>query len=395
MTPLLSLIVPTRERATYLFHCLRTCLASDEPGLEVLVMDNASSPETRAVVERVGDPRLRYLRSDTRLSMRDNFERGLDAARGEIICFLGDDDGILPGAVAEVISTFAALELEALSAARAHYFWPDLQAVRRNTSLLPRGRGIVVQESRTELRKLLSHNDYYRLPCLYHGFVRRTVADRIRQRQGGRFFMSNNADIYSAIALSMEGLRFAYSGSPLVINGASGRSNGASHFAAGAGGNEKSLWHKEDDLGFLPGFDGSMLMSSFIIDSTLRFARANPRTTLDDAFGVAAVREALEQETRLRLAAGWCEDAAYRPFATSGLERPAAGRMRWVSEAPSRPRKLLRAFLMTRPIDMQAEGISNIADAAILLGGLRTSRQVGLLHAPVRQVCAALRMARA
>ena len=103
------------------------------------------------------------------------------------------------------------------------------------------------------LPKVLDDNDYYRLPCLYHGFVRRSVVDRVKRRQG-RFFLSSQVDTLSLIALSMEKIRYAFSSSPLVINGGSARSNGASHFGGGTA-KEKTLWKQEDELGFLPGFE--------------------------------------------------------------------------------------------------------------------------------------------
>jgi glycosyltransferase involved in cell wall biosynthesis len=253
MTTSVSLIIPTRERAAYLEYAVRTCTDNPEPNLEILVLNNASTDHTDAVMQRIADPRVRYVRNDTRLSMRDNFEKGISLATGDILCFIGDDDGVFPNAIESALAIFAQHQVDAVSAARAHYFWPDLLAARRNTALLPRAKGVAIRQSRTELRRVLANHDYYRLPCLYHGFVKRSIVERVKRKQG-RFFLSSQVDMYSAIALSMEGISYAYSQAPLVINGASSRSNGASHFGGGAQ-QEKTLWQQEDDMGFLPGFE--------------------------------------------------------------------------------------------------------------------------------------------
>ena len=81
--PRYSIVVPTRSRHETLRSCLRTLVEQPHGNYEIVVADNASGPETRAVCESFRSPRLRYLRSDTPLSMNDNWERALDAARGE------------------------------------------------------------------------------------------------------------------------------------------------------------------------------------------------------------------------------------------------------------------------------------------------------------------------
>ena len=178
MNPELSIVVPTRDRAAYLQHSLLTCVDNRHTGIEVVVLDNASTDNTEAVVRAIGDPRVRYLRSSSRLSMRDNFERGLEAARGDVLCFIGDDDGVFPFTADTVLDLFNRYPVEAVSAARAHYFWPDLRASRRDTALLPRREGVSIRDSRTAVRTVLEDCDYYRLPCLYHGFVKRSVVEK-------------------------------------------------------------------------------------------------------------------------------------------------------------------------------------------------------------------------
>ena len=393
MAPTLSVIIPTRERANYLRYAIQTCTASREADLEILILDNASTDNTAETVSAVTDPRIRYERSDSRLSMRDNFERGVRLARGKILCFIGDDDGLMPNAAADALTIFSKYNVDAVSAARAHYFWPDLISPRRNTGLLPRGNGISVGNTREALKTLLEHCDYYRTPCLYHGFVKKDVVDRIAQRQG-RFFLSNQVDIFSAIALSAENLRYAYSQSPLIINGGSGRSNGASHFGGG-GDQEKKLWMQEDDIGFLPGFENSITMGAYLLESAIRYTAQSEGTSIMSMFESQTVHRTLAAEARARLAAGRSADEIDTLFKACDLP-PDAGkrRPRVDSPLPSRLRRLLRSYLANLPVNFESRNVVDVYGASRHFGRMIVDNEVGLLRNTGEQIRTSLRILR-
>jgi len=111
-TPLLSLCVPTYNRAALLGQSLDAAFSQIGPEeaarLEVLVVDNASSDGTPGVIEEAGrrSPHvpLRYLRNPENLGADGNFLRAIQMARGDFVYLLSDDDILLPGAVARLIS---------------------------------------------------------------------------------------------------------------------------------------------------------------------------------------------------------------------------------------------------------------------------------------------------
>lgn len=383
--PLLSIIIPTRDRARYLGASIATALQATDAPLEVLVLDNASADDTADVVSRIADPRLRYARSEQRLSMRDNFERGLSMAQGDYVGFIGDDDGIFAGAVNRVHAIFEDPEVQAIAAARAHYYWPDLVGDRRGSALLPRGRGVERRYSRDELSSLLATSDYYRLPCVYHGFVRRVL---IEQNRKDRFFLSSQVDIYSAIALSMTDIVFAFSHDPLVINGGSARSNGASHFGGGTT-EERQNWKQEDDLGFLPGFDNFATVGVLIIESALRYAQAFG-LMLTDIFPQAAIDRTMTSERAARTARG-------HPLAGFELAEAAAGSASKPFRTEhdiGRANRLVRSFLSSMPIDAAARGVGDVKQAADLLQSLVAQGRRRNFQRPFEQVRVAMRIAR-
>ncbi len=93
--PLISCIIPTRNRAELLHGAIASVLAQEACGAEIetIVVDDGSTDATREVV--VSFPGVRYLptRQGTAGGSRNV---GLTAARGEWIAFLDDDDLWLP-----------------------------------------------------------------------------------------------------------------------------------------------------------------------------------------------------------------------------------------------------------------------------------------------------------
>jgi glycosyltransferase involved in cell wall biosynthesis len=98
--PLVSIIVPTFNRAPFLERCLRSVLTQDYPRLECIVVDGASRDASVAILERIAlqDPRLRFV-SEPDCGEVDATNKGMDLARGDIMGVLASDDAYVPGAV--------------------------------------------------------------------------------------------------------------------------------------------------------------------------------------------------------------------------------------------------------------------------------------------------------
>lgn len=391
--PVLSLIIPTRERASYLASCLRTCVASPFERLEILVLDNASRDDTPevAAAAAASDPRIRYLRGERRLSMRDNFEKGVNESRGRYLGVIGDDDGIFPFTPQRVVELFETLEVEAVSAARAHYSWPDLLSPRAGMGLVPRGRGVEVRGARSRLRHLLRDDNYYQLPCIYHGFVARTAIKRAAAPQG-RFFVSSIVDAASSVALAMLDLRYAFSHSPLIINGGSRRSNGASQFGGGSE-QEQANWKVEDDLGYLPGFDDTETVGALIVETAVRSAMANPGRKLDDILDTQEVRATLLRELDMRRAKGRNEAEALLMFDSAGLSPPELQEHGLPVSRLHRLRRSARLFLDQRPLDLPAAGVVTVDQAADVMNDIVERGRTGVLHDLPSQLRVARKMA--
>lgn len=93
MDQLVSVIVPAYNVEAYIAKCLESLLHQTYRTIEIIVVNDGSTDATPAVIERIlpTDPRIHYLSQENGgLSAARN--AGLDAARGEYICFVDSDD---------------------------------------------------------------------------------------------------------------------------------------------------------------------------------------------------------------------------------------------------------------------------------------------------------------
>lgn len=89
-----SVIIPTYNRAHLISRAIRSAVANLVPGDEILVVDDASTDNTAEVVARCSGP-VRYLRT-AHGGAGAARNRGLEAARGDLVAFLDSDDEWYP-----------------------------------------------------------------------------------------------------------------------------------------------------------------------------------------------------------------------------------------------------------------------------------------------------------
>ncbi len=102
MSNSLTVIVPTYNRAEYVRQCLTALMQSGVPDLQVIVADDGSTDDTKAVVAAT-DPNALYLwqpNSGTPATARN---AAFALATGRYVGFLDCDDEWLPGVPAKVV----------------------------------------------------------------------------------------------------------------------------------------------------------------------------------------------------------------------------------------------------------------------------------------------------
>jgi glycosyltransferase involved in cell wall biosynthesis len=126
--PMVSVITPAYNVAPYIGQCIESVQAQTLSDWEMLIVDDASTDETPAVVQRyLDDPRLRYLRNEQNLGPGDARNRALDAARGEWIAVLDADDWIVPERLERLVAFAQAQGVEMV--ADLQVYWTEWESV--------------------------------------------------------------------------------------------------------------------------------------------------------------------------------------------------------------------------------------------------------------------------
>lgn len=97
--PFWSVVITVYNRTDFLQHCLASVLAQD-PGpdqMQIVVVDDCSSVAIAAIVEQVGNGRVEYRRNPRNLGLTNTFNAAVEAAIGQWVHLLHDDDWVLPG----------------------------------------------------------------------------------------------------------------------------------------------------------------------------------------------------------------------------------------------------------------------------------------------------------
>ena len=168
--------------------------------------------------------------------------------------FIGDDDGLYPGAIGTLNELVQRHKVEAVSSDHGAFIWPGhFLECEDGVLAVPLTHSAVVKNSILEARKVFAGKmPYQKLPWLYHGGAASLdLINRLRDGKG-RFFCSQIPDLYSAVALSLGTKEFLSVGIPLVIAGSSKHSTGASQLGnkAVGGDNPSAQFNAEGNIPF-------------------------------------------------------------------------------------------------------------------------------------------------
>jgi hypothetical protein len=94
--PLVTIAIPTFNRAALLQDCLAAACSQTYGNFEILVSDNASTDETAEILNNLSDRRLRFVRQEINIGLLRNLNELLEQARGDFVVFVPDDDRIAP-----------------------------------------------------------------------------------------------------------------------------------------------------------------------------------------------------------------------------------------------------------------------------------------------------------
>jgi glycosyltransferase involved in cell wall biosynthesis len=229
--PILSVIVPTHNRAHYALPTIEALLKlSDE--VEIVVSD--TSPED-AIGPKLatfeGHARVTHVRPPVGISVVHNFNRALAAASGDFVIFIGDDDLVTSHAVS-LAHWAKARDVDSVCFSfPVSYYWPDFKHQLRGDFYSASVRAAAFKgsvgrhDAAGALRAAASQLGVgvLEMPRAYAGMISMALARRIVDRHGA-LFGGVSPDIYSAALIASETTNCQFVDFPIVVPGNSGAS---------------------------------------------------------------------------------------------------------------------------------------------------------------------------
>ena len=205
MKPLLSIVIPTKNRQKYAFSTIKNILSIDHRSLELIVYDNSDSNILeKKLLECINDKRLVYHYENRPLPIVHNFDYSMKFVNGKYVCYIGDDDGINPE-IMKIIEWANKNNFNAIIPSHpVTYAWPSVKNSGKLT-IYPFTKKYKQIDVEKNLNIFLKSGAVYYLnyvvPRVYHGIVKRECFDQVYNKLG-YYFGGLSPDIFSSIAIS-------------------------------------------------------------------------------------------------------------------------------------------------------------------------------------------------
>ncbi len=114
--PLVSIIMPTRNRAHFISDAISSVISQTYHNWELLILDDASDDETEEIARIFSfyDSRIKYMKNETKRGIAENRDALLKMAAGKFVGHLDDDDFLRNDAIERIMQEFSSNEELAL-----------------------------------------------------------------------------------------------------------------------------------------------------------------------------------------------------------------------------------------------------------------------------------------
>lgn len=104
VTPRVTVVIPVYNRAAYVAAALDSILAQSFADFELLVVDDGSTDNSRAIIEAHDDPRIRLVVNERNRGIAATRNRAVSLAQGAYLAFLDSDDIACPDRLAQQVA---------------------------------------------------------------------------------------------------------------------------------------------------------------------------------------------------------------------------------------------------------------------------------------------------
>lgn len=234
-----SILLPTRNRLDLLTYAIETVRRQDYDDWEIVVSDNASEQDIAGYIRSLNEPRIKYVRTQTFVSVTDNWNNALNHSTGEYIIMLGDDDCVLKGFFRTMHKLIKEFQYpDSIYTNALLYAYPDVMQGYPDGFIQSYGYAPFFKYSskpflldRTTAHKLvrdaMDFKMYYTFN-MQHSVIKRTFIDRLEKK--GAFFQSPYPDFYATNVILLKAETLVINPTPMVVVGISPKSFGYYYF---------------------------------------------------------------------------------------------------------------------------------------------------------------------
>lgn len=231
---LLSIVVPTKNRYFYLEHFVRLIRSFGNDDIELVIQDNSDdNTDFLSFLESLSYPTLKYFYQKDSIPISKNSDLAILHSTGEYVCYMGDDDAVMPN-IYDWVVWMKKNGVEAIKSSNVIYYWPDSKPgkhINNSGRLIYHNysKRIRMVDPPSALDAVLKQGCLNKgeIPLVYHGIVRRDVLDRCYEKTG-TFFPAPCPDIANGVAMSLLVKQYAIVDEPVILSGASMHHGGKS-----------------------------------------------------------------------------------------------------------------------------------------------------------------------
>jgi glycosyltransferase involved in cell wall biosynthesis len=227
MKPLLSIVIPTKDRYKYLKHLISLIGSFNSSEIEVVIQDNTeNNQEIQEFLEQKNIQYIKYFHNSNQLAVSKNCDLAILNSTGEYVSMIGDDDGMTRHII-DSVHWMKHNNIDVLVPSDITYHWPDfISSITGDISdtLFYKDftKEVKITDPIMTLREIMKKGfiDRGDLPLVYHGIVKREALDKI-YHIGGTYFPGPSPDIANGVALCFCIKKYVRIDFPIIIGGAS------------------------------------------------------------------------------------------------------------------------------------------------------------------------------
>lgn len=223
MKPIITVVVPTKNRYKYLKHLISLVESFNDERIELLVNDNSDdNTEILEFLSGMSVVSTTYYHIKEKLSIGENTENGINKAKGEYICFIGDDDAVCRN-IADCAEWMKKNDVDVVTSLPLHYSWNEILGDNQGYVHHEKIKWTYsIKDPLKEMKYVLRHGvpGFENMAKIYQSVLKKSLIEDI-QCNADSLFPGPAPDMSGAVEMAFFIKKYAFLNIPVVIPGMS------------------------------------------------------------------------------------------------------------------------------------------------------------------------------